>query len=301
MRLLIDTDPGIDDALALLYALATHAARIDCITTVSGNVDVAKTTSNTHRILAHAALSRRIPVFQGCAAPLVHPPVHAPHVHGDDGLAGLGDGVHHPSTASAVEAILDAATRFPKQITVVALGPLTNLATAFRLDATTFSKLKHIVIMGGAWQSPGNITPFAEFNFYADPHAVRAVLESNVPRTILPLNITHQAELTEERLTRLLAHRTDERASFIQHLCGQYFRFYREKTGAEKCYLHDPLCMAIALTPALARYETVHLDIDVSGSPTRGELIAGRHAAELVTGCDFDAFFKAFEAKVCHS
>lgn len=305
MRLIIDTDPGIDDALALLYALHSPGARIEAITTVSGNVDLIKTTRNAHHILRHARVSNPPPVFQGCSAPLHRQPVYAEHVHGEDGLAGQWDGIEHPEQGGAVDAILRIAQQYPGETTLLALGPLTNVATALLADRSAFAKLKAVVIMGGAIQPPGNITPLAEFNFHADPHAAKEVLRSPVPLIIVPLDLTRQAILRKETLHTWLADRTDSRARFVTALCHRYFHFYSAMHGSEYCYLHDPLATAIALDTALAETERVCIEIE-----TEGEMAAGMVVRDLrphrqtgcmvsvATVCDMDEFFLRFEERV---
>ncbi|MBS1824381.1 MAG: nucleoside hydrolase [Acidobacteria bacterium] len=305
MRLIIDTDPGIDDALALLYAVASPEARIEAITTVAGNVDIVKTTRNAHHILRHAALPHPPPIFQGCATPLHRQPVYAEHVHGEDGLAGQYDGLPYTTEHGAVEAILRIARQNPGEISLLALGPLTNVAAALQADPSGFANLKQVVIMGGAIEPPGNITPLAEFNFHADPHAARQVLRSPVPLTLVPLDLTRKAVLHKETLRAWTADRTDSRARFVTALCHRYFHFYSAMHGGEFCFLHDPLATAIALDPALARIETLRVEIE-----TEGEMAAGMVVRDLrphretgcivnvASDCSMEEFFHRFEERV---
>lgn len=305
MRLIIDTDPGIDDALALLYALALPEAQIEAITTVAGNVDVEKTTRNAQHVLRHVGWKDAPPVIRGCAAPLRRQPVYAEHVHGEDGLAGAWDGVEQAHEEGAVAAIPRLARQYPGEITLLALGPLTNVAAAMAADREGFAMLRRVVAMGGVLQPPGNITPVAEFNFHADPHAAREVLRTPVPLTIVPLDLTRQAVLRAEVLDAWLAGRTDARARFVSALCRRYFRFYSMVHGSEFCFLHDPLATAIALDAGLAHVERMRLEIETEGEMAAGmvvrDLRPGRQTGcevDVVTGCRMDQFFARFEERV---
>ncbi|MFN7933547.1 MAG: nucleoside hydrolase [Bryobacteraceae bacterium] len=305
MRLIIDTDPGIDDALALLYALHSPGAHIEAITTVAGNVDLIKTTRNAHHILRHAGMPSPPPIFQGCSSPLRRQPVYAEHVHGEDGLAGQWDGIEQPQQGGAVDAILRIAQQNPGEVTLLALGPLTNVATALLADRNAFTKLKEVVIMGGAVQPPGNITPLAEFNFHADPHAAKEVLRSPIPLTIVPLDLTRRAMLRKETLETWLADRTDPRARFVTALCHRYFHFYSAIDGGEYCFLHDPLATAIALDPALTQTERVRIEIETEGQMAAGMVVRDLRPhretgcmVNVTTVCDMDEFFRRFEERV---
>ncbi|MBL8175786.1 MAG: nucleoside hydrolase [Bryobacterales bacterium] len=305
MRLIIDTDPGIDDALALLYALASPEARIEAITTVAGNVNAVKTTRNAQHVLRHAGVANPPPVIRGCGEPLRRQPVYAEHVHGEDGLAGQWDGGEHAYGEGAVDEILRLARAYPGEITLLALGPLTNVACALAADAAAFALLREVVVMGGVLQPPGNITPVAEFNFHADPHAARDVLRSPVPLTIVPLDLTRQALLSREMLDAWLEGCAAPRARFVAALCHQYFRFYASMHGREFCYLHDPLATAIALEPALAVTGTLRLEIETEGEMAAGmvvrDLRPGRQTGRevrVVRECRMAEFFERFRARV---
>ncbi len=305
MRLIIDTDPGIDDALALLYAFASPEASIEAITTVAGNVALEKTTRNAQQVLRHLGLHNPPPVIRGCAQPLRRQPVYAEHVHGEDGLAGEWDGTDHPPEDGAVQAILRLAAQHPGEITLLALGPLTNVAAALLADRERFALLRQVVAMGGVLDPPGNITPVAEFNFHADPHATREVLRSPVPLTIVPLDLTRQAVLRRDLLNSWMTGRFDARARFVGALCGRYFRFYSAMHGSEHCFLHDPLATAIALDPSLGQTKTVRMEIETEGEMAAGmvvrDLRPGRQTGcevNVVTGCRMEEFFLRFEERV---
>src|SRR5581483_6968516 len=176
-RIILDTDPGIDDALALFLALASPEVQLEAITTVNGNVNVDLTTHNALALLTLAGRTD-IPVARGCAYPLLTQPVFAAHVHGDNGVGGveLPTPAIQPVAQHAVDLIIERVLDAPDLITLVAIGPLTNIALALRREPAIVQKVREIVIMGGALRVPGNVTSAAEFNIYVDPHAAHAVL-----------------------------------------------------------------------------------------------------------------------------
>jgi inosine-uridine nucleoside N-ribohydrolase len=209
-HVIIDTDPGVDDALALILALQSPELCVDAITTVSGNVHVELATRNTLTVLGLFPPERRPPVARGADRPLVRALDTAAPVHGDDGLGGVSR-LHtaagqpcYPAVSAAhvlrgaVACVLDLIRRSPGELTLVALGPLTNLAQAWRRDAHTFLQLAEVVIMGGAVTVPGNVTPVAEFNIYVDPEAAQVVFASGLPITLIGLDVTERVRLTSE-------------------------------------------------------------------------------------------------------
>ncbi len=278
-RLIFDTDMGIDDALALLYLLASPEANIDAITTVHGNVPVEQATRNVFEVLAVSG--GRAPVIaQGNSSPLRGPYVHAADVHGPDGLGGwtvtrpAASG--HVSAQSAVQLILHLARQHPGEMRLLLLGPATNAALAFQKDPESFRQLREIVMMAGAISVPGNTTAVAEFNIYADPEAARTVLRSGVPVTMVGLDVTRQVALTREILDAALVGRHDTCAEFLRCLLTQGFSFYKQNAGWEGMYLHDPLAAAVLLDSSLVGTRRMQVDIETTGELTRGMLVADR-------------------------
>jgi inosine-uridine nucleoside N-ribohydrolase len=202
-RLIIDTDPGIDDAAALLFALASPEVSVDLITTVFGNVEVEQATVNARRLLALAG-RQDIPVRRGASRPLRGAPRFAKHIHGDDGL---GD-IAWPASVSpassgdrgAVDAMLDHVDRYPRAVTIVALGPPTNVALALARDASLAGRVRRIVCMGGAVLTMGNASPVASANFYNDPWATAIVYESGAPIVQIGLDVCGKVYITDEQL-----------------------------------------------------------------------------------------------------
>jgi len=287
MRLLIDTDPGIDDALALVFALASPQARIEAVSSVAGNVLVDQATINALRILA-AAGARPLPrVARGSAAPLKRPLVTAADVHGDDGLGNLGQFVEpdgrprYPEPADALEMrdgpdlILETADRFGEELVVVALGPLTNLALALARDRKVFARVGRIVVMGGAVAVPGNVTPAAEFNFYVDPEAAAAVFDAGLPLDLVPLDVTQRVVLAKADLARRLAGCSSPVARFVADFTLHGFAFGQERENGG-IVLHDPLAMGVALDPTLVGFEALHVEVECDGRLTRGLSLADR-------------------------
>ena len=287
-RILIDTDPGVDDALAILLALLSPELHIEALTTVCGNVPVRQGTENLLRILEVLDLAEFPLIAQGEAQPLVKSLVTAAHVHGDDGLGNISqlrntDG--HPlyppadtriSSISGVDLILEMVTRYPDELTLVALGPLTNVAQAIRRDAAKMQRLQKIVVMGGVFEEYGNVTTTAEFNIFVDPHAAQEVFQSNVPIDIAPLDATHQVVLTGERLHTELDERSDRIARFLKDATHACMEFYRQHVGFWGFHIHDALPIGMLTHPEY--FESVAADVQVE---TEGVLTNGVTVSDL--------------------
>jgi purine nucleosidase len=271
LRIVIDTDPGIDDAVALLVALAERE-RLDVlgITTVAGNVPLHFTTANALRVVELAGRAD-VPVFAGAPAPL-HRTVHtAVRVHGEDGLAGADLPV--PALAaqsrSAVSFLVETLAGVPpRSVTLCALGPLTNLALAFAQAPRVVAGVERIVLMGGA-RDLGNVTPAAEFNFYEDPDAAAAVFRSGIPIVMHGLHVTHQAIATPERVARVAALGTPV-ARAVAGMLSRPRPGSRERYGAEGGPLHDPCVIAYLLWPELFGGRDCHVEIETAGASTLG-------------------------------
>ncbi|GIX47576.1 MAG: hypothetical protein KatS3mg131_1787 [Candidatus Tectimicrobiota bacterium] len=277
----IDTDPGVDDALALMLALRSPELRVELITTVAGNVPVTTATANVLRLLALLAPARWPPVAQGAARPLRYPLHTALDVHGPDGLGGItalrqDDGQPRyplPSqprpSRQAVSRLVELVARYRGELTLIALGPLTNIARAIQRAPDTMRTLGQLVIMGGAIGVPGNVTPAAEFNVFVDPHAAEVVLGAGIPTLLVPLDVTRQVRLTHAFLER--AGRGSRLAQAVRDLTRALLR--REPEGLP---LHDPLAVAVALDPSLVCTQVLPLGVETRGQLTRGMTIADR-------------------------
>ena len=285
-RILIDTDPGVDDAFAIFLAMRSPELQIAAITTVCGNVPVAQATQNLLTILGVLDLDKFPIVAQGEAEPLVKPLVTAAHVHGDDGLGNTsqlrsanGDPLYRPanteiSSMSGVDLILDTAARYPDELTIVALGPLTNIAKAIRKDAAKMQRLQKIILMGGAFEEYGNVTTTAEFNIFVDPHAAHEVFHFNVPVHIAPLDATHQVILTGERLHAEVDRRESKISSFLKDSTQACMEFYRQHVGFWGFHIHDALPIGMLTHPDDFESVDAYVQVETEGTLTNGMTVA---------------------------
>ncbi|ATQ57051.1 MULTISPECIES: nucleoside hydrolase [Paracoccus] len=273
-KIIIDTDPGQDDAVGILLALASPEVEVLALTTVAGNVPLDLTSRNA-RIVCEIAGRPDIPVHAGCDAPLSRPLVTAEHVHGKSGLDGIA--LFQPASAlapgHAVDAIIDILRREPEgSVTLVAMGPLTNLATAFRRAPDIVPRLREIVLMGGAYFEVGNITPAAEFNIYVDPEAAQIVFAAGAPLTVLPLDVTHKALTSRDWIEQMRASGPVGRA--VAGWTDFFERYDREKYGAEGAPLHDPCTIAWLIQPDLFAGRHINVEIETQGAFTTGMTVA---------------------------
>jgi purine nucleosidase len=283
--LVIDVDTGIDDAFALLYACASPRARLIGVSTVAGNVDLASATRNTRAVLA---LARRaeIPVWPGCAAPLLRAKSDATRFHGASGLgyAVLPEPDGKPAPRHAIDAILAAASAEPGALTLVATGPLTNVAAALLRDPDLPRRLGRLVLMGGAYRESGNVTPAAEFNIWHDPEAAQIVFrafaaDGAAPLVAVGLDVTRQALLRPADLESLarrssgLPH-APALLRFLDDSSRHYFETMEKLTGARVFTMHDPLAVAAAIDPSLIGAQRVTVDIETTGALTSGMTVA---------------------------
>ncbi len=273
-KIIIDTDPGQDDAVAILLALASPELEVLGITAVAGNVPLDLTERNARQVIE---LSGRtdVPVFAGCDRPLRRPLVTAEHVHGKTGL----DGIELPEPVlplqdeHAVDFIIEALRlEKPETVTLCALGPLTNIATAFERAPDVIDRVERIVLMGGAYFEVGNITPAAEFNIYVDPEAAKQVFACGRPITVLPLDVTHKALTSKARIE---AFRKLGRIGEVVASWTDFFeRFDVEKYGAAGAPLHDPCVIAWLLKPELFSGRQINVEIETHSELTLGMTVA---------------------------
>ena len=275
-KIIIDTDPGQDDAVAILLALASPGEiEVLGITAVAGNVPLALTSKNA-RIVCELAGRSDIPVFAGCDRPLAHTLVTAEHVHGKTGLDGIAlpDPKMPLQDRHGVDFIIDTLRAEPPgTVTLCPLGPLTNIATALTRAPDIGPRIAGIVLMGGAYFEVGNITPAAEFNIYVDPEAAQVVLHSGAPITVMPLDVTHKALITRDRndAFRALGTRVGE---VVASWTDFFERFDKEKYGSEGAPLHDPCVIAYLLAPELFTGRHINVEIETQSALTRGMTVA---------------------------
>jgi purine nucleosidase len=279
--ILLDCDPGIDDALALLYLASLvrgGRAELAAIGTVHGNTAADVCALNALRVLECAGISG-VPVAVGAAGPMVGEAGYAPGVHGGDGLGntGLPAPAGRPAEISAPEQILRLTRQRPGELTLLAIGPLTNLAIALLLDPDLPGRVRRVVIMGGALDHPGNITSHAEANIWHDPEAAELVLAAPWPVTLVPLDATHAAPVDGGWLDRLAA-ADSATARFATQVLDFYIDSYTRLLGYRGVVIHDALAAMLAIDPALSQYTERPVYVELRGERLRGATVwDGRH------------------------
>ncbi|MEM9551840.1 MAG: nucleoside hydrolase [Pseudomonadota bacterium] len=299
-KIIIDTDPGQDDAVAILLALASpEEIEVLGITAVAGNVPLALTAKNA-RIVCELAGRPDIPVYAGCGAPLLRKLVTAEHVHGKTGLDGpvLPDPEMDLTDGHGVDFIIETLqNEDPGTVTLCPLGPLTNIATALQRAPEIAPRIREIVLMGGAYFEVGNITPAAEFNIYVDPEAAAVVFKSGAPITVMPLDVTHKALVTKTRNDAFRALGSPVGIA-VAEMTEFFERFDKEKYGSTGAPLHDPCVTAYLLRPELFSGRFVNVEIETTSELTLGMTVAdwwgvsGRAPnATFMGDIDADGFF----------
>ncbi|MCB1397419.1 MAG: nucleoside hydrolase [Rhodobacter sp.] len=304
-KIIIDTDPGQDDAVAILLALASPELEVLGITCVAGNVPLSYTTTNARKI-CELAKRTDIRVFAGCDRPLRRKLVTAEYVHGKTGL----DGVELPAPTMAlqdqhaVDFLIETLRTEPEgSVTLVPIGPLTNIATAMQRAPDIIGRIGQIVLMGGAYFEVGNVTPAAEFNIYVDPQAAEIVFRSGVDLVVMPLDVTHKALTTRPRIEafRALGHIGEVVASWTDF----FERFDMEKYGSEGAPLHDPCTIAWLIAPDLFTGRRINVEIETASELTMGMTVADwwgvtkRPANALFIGSiDDDGFYTLLTERI---
>jgi inosine-uridine nucleoside N-ribohydrolase len=286
MKMIIDTDPGIDDALAILYAAAHPDIELLGLTTVFGNVTVEQATRNALFLLERAGLD--IPVAEGAAHPLRQVPSDpSHHVHGPEGFGNVVEITTSRSKISedAASFLVRMAREHSGDLTLCPIGPITNIAAAIALDPDFVSHLAGIVFMGGALDVPGNITPYAEANTYHDQHALDIILQSGAPIRMIGLDVTNQVLLDADDFAHL-AKINSAHGAFLQDISHFYLEFYRS-VGKNGCGLHDPLTIMSAVMPDLLGTISTPLEVTLdgpeSGATRRAE---NRPPVDVAVRCD---------------
>jgi inosine-uridine nucleoside N-ribohydrolase len=304
---LIDTDPGIDDALALILALRSPELDVKGITVVHGNVSVDQGTANALKVLELVGRTD-VPVASGAPAPLLRPARDARIVHGEDGLGGalpgppIGTPVDEYGPAFLTRTVESAA----RPITVITLGPLTNLAIALLASPHLRERIERLYVMGGAVRSEGNTIPGAEYNIHCDPEAAAIVLRGGVPTTLIGLNVTMRCVFPRE-LSERLRDADDPVQQFVGRATSPVAELYQRYYGLEGCAMHDPLTVAAAVDPAVIRGKEVWVDVETKGDLTAGQTVVdfwgiptpwGEPNALVALEVDPDRFFDLFYPRV---
>jgi inosine-uridine nucleoside N-ribohydrolase len=321
MRVIIDTDPGVDDALALLLAFKSHDLHVEAVTTVSGNVSLEQATKNAALLLEFLDPDPRPILAMGSQRSGENGFTRSQSVHGPDGLGGLyrlenGDGsprypearvpAHIPD---ATEVLFDLLDRYPEELLLIALGPLTNLAQALKKDPRRVKRLREVVIMGGAIGVAGNITPAAEFNIFTDPHAAHRVFQSGLPMTLVPLDVTEKVCLKAEEIQELSRDMEESWGKLLCDITEQSIGHMRESRGISGIYLHDPLAVGVAIDPSMVTTASLHVEVETSGGITQGMTLADTRAIreelkqlpnlEVALEVQSERFLTLFKERLC--
>jgi inosine-uridine nucleoside N-ribohydrolase len=272
-RVIIDTDPGVDDAFALLLAMRSPELKIEGITPVAGNVPLDLTLPNALRMVEIAGRDD-IPVAAGAKAPMVRRLVTATYAHGENGLGGavFPEPKRKPIADSAADFIRETVRKYPGEVTLITLGPLTNIATALNSDNELPGMIKGLVMMGGSL-SGGNITPAAEFNIYVDPEAARIVFQSGIPITMVGLDVTRHTSLTDDHFKTLQAAAQNPVSQAAAKIARNAIDHTRSQGFLVGPNMHDSLAVAAFLDPSLLKWKDYYVDIETTGELTAGETL----------------------------
>ncbi|MEI7844889.1 MAG: nucleoside hydrolase [Chloroflexota bacterium] len=302
VRLVIDTDPGVDDSHAILMALAHPDVRVEAITSVAGNVGVNFTTANACHILD--AAGKDVPVFAGASAALISRNPSADYVHGMDGLgdSALPHSTRRVEQEHAVNALVRLANENPGELTLVAIGPLTNVALAVCLDPDLPAKYKKLVIMGGAIRAQGNTTPLAEFNTYTDPEAAEIVFKAWPNSVLVSWETTLAHMFSAEQVATLWAMQTP-RAEFFRRVTGNTLKFIEKHLGQRALFAADFLAVAAAIEPSIVlKSENKYLEVELHGQHSRGQTVVDWNNSrsktpnvELVLEMDSNRLWELFQ------
>jgi len=271
---LIDTDTGSDDAVALVMALTNPEIRVEAITVVAGNVPLEQGVQNA--LYTVELTGANVPVYEGIGSPLLRPHESAQHVHGSDGMGDIGLDVYGrtPAPEHATDVIQESINRYPGEITLVTLGPLTNVALALLRDPSLAGKVSNCVVMGGTGRGHGNVTPVAEYNIWVDPEAAQIVFESGMPITMVGWDVSYTyATLNEADAARLRAVGTPL-ASFCVDIQAALIKFATETSGLDGFDLPDPIAMAVAIDPSIVtESRRLFVAIETGGVWCRGQTV----------------------------
>ncbi|MEK6234789.1 MAG: nucleoside hydrolase [Planctomycetales bacterium] len=306
-KVIIDTDPGVDDAVALTMALFDPRFDVVAVTAVAGNVPAEQATRNVQAIIEQLD-PPRLPRIGAASAPDEGLPATSQHIFGQDGLGNANFQVAelhniHQSEKVLIEEIRAA----PEEITVIALGPLTNIARALTRDSSWASQLGQLIIMGGTVTHPGNVSPTAEFNVFCDPPAAARVFQSRTTKTLTPLDVTEQLVFNYDLFDQLPGE--DTRAgAFLRKILPFAFRSHHQELGLEGVHLHDAVTMAAAALPDLFTFEEMIGDVETRGDLTRGMTVFDRRTRpdaqpniDVACEMDVDDVFNFILASLRHA
>lgn len=297
VKMIIDTDPGIDDAMAIFYAAAAPDIELLGLTTVFGNVTTAIATRNALRLLEAAGLD--LPVAHGAETPLVLPPfTPSAQVHGDEGFGDIPAAMPtgHPIDEDAADFLCRMAREHKGELVLCPIGPLTNIALALQRDPEFAKNVARIVIMGGSLNEGGNITPHAEANIYHDPHAADVVFASNAKVLMVGLDVTHRILCSTSDFTAIAA-QAPELGGMLQQMSVFYLKFYESVGKFDGCSLHDPAAVIACTHPELFETRPTPLQVSCAGETSGATLAApnsGRVPVDVCTAVQAEAVKSLF-------
>lgn len=306
-KVLIDCDVGVDDALALILAFHSPELEVLAVTGVNGNVSLDRVMINIRRVLSLLRPSSPPWVSAGAEKPLGGKPLSAETLHGQDGVGGAGiqalgeERWWREFPGPADELLPRLARRYPQEVTLIAVGPLTNPALAWRRDPDGMKAFKEVVIMGGAVRAGGNVTPHAEFNFYVDPPAAKIVFESGLPITLVPLDITRRVALTPGLLEARVRPIRNPSSRFVIEATGYDPGTGKFRGGRDEFYLHDPLAVGAVINPGLVRRERLSLSVEVAEGEYYGrsqETARGEKTVDVCLEVDRAGFLDLFLSRL---
>jgi inosine-uridine nucleoside N-ribohydrolase len=305
-KVIIDCDAGVDDALALILAFHSPELEVRAITGVNGNVPMDRVFENIQKVLSLIRPHHGPFIARGAERPLKGEAVYASSFHGEDGLGGAnilraeGNEPWKIFSGQADELIPEMARQNPGEITLIATGPLTNVAMGLRRDPEGMKKLKEVVIMGGAVRTRGNVTPFAEFNFFVDPTAAKIVLESGLPITLVPLDVTHQVFLTSRVMEEKIKPIEPSFSTFVLEATGYQSVNGRFRPEAEIYHLHDPLAVGVTIRPELVRMERLALCVEAHEGEHYGRVFETEEGpkVDVCLGVDAKQFLDLFISRL---
>ena len=286
-KVMIDCDVGVDDALALILAFHSPELDVKAITGVNGNVPLNQVFENIQKVLSLIQPQHKPPIARGADQPLKGKSVYAHSVHGKDGLGGAkiarkeGEEWWEIFPGRADELITKMARQYPNELTLIATGPLTNLALALQNDWEGMRKLKEVAIMGGAVRTKGNITPYAEFNVFVDPLAAKVVFESGLPITLVPLDVTQQVTLTPRVIEERVKPTQNSFSQFVIEAIGYDLTAHRFQRGSELIYLHDPLAVGVVIDSDLVRKERLSVDVETGEEEHYGHISEVKEGSKI--------------------
>jgi purine nucleosidase len=285
-KVMMDCDVGVDDALALILAFHSPELDVKAVTGVNGNVPLEQVFENIQKVLSLIHPKHKPLIAKGADQPLKGKTIYAHSVHGKDGLGGAkidrreGEEGWQLFPGRADELITKMARQYPDELTLIATAPLTNLALAIQKDSEGMGKLKEIVIMGGAVRIGGNITPHAEFNIFSDPLAAKIVLESGLPITLVPLDVTHQVSLTPQSMEERVKPVNNSISKFLIEATG-YHSVTHQFRNMELIHLHDPLAVGVVIDPTLVRKERLSIHVETQEGEHYGKTSETKEGPEV--------------------